>query len=324
MSATLNPPLVSVILPVYNQEKFIRKTIESILSQTFKEFELIILDDGSTDCSAQIIKEYQSKDPRIKAYFHSNSGRSEATNKAVSYSSGKYCALIDADDLMVPERLERQVAFHRKHPDIEASASHCYYIDEYDKEIGTQRYIGLENRNACKKAMDEKGIIICAITTLMISRKAFDDIGGLDKTYWPADDLEFSNRILEKGYLLVIIQEYLAKYRIHSQSETASKQWHLFEVASFTYHNISLRRQGQPTITFDEFKAHENAASWRKRLKLKAHRYAIIYHKKAGFSYHKKNYFLFVGQLFLAIVFDQRYVLSSVKRKFWTLTATAT
>src|SRR3712207_5201276 len=98
-------PLVSVILPVYNQEKYVAETIESVLAQTFREFEFIILDDGSTDNSALIIRQYAAQDSRIIPLFQSNSGRCVATNNAVSAARGPWCALLDADDVMLPDRL---------------------------------------------------------------------------------------------------------------------------------------------------------------------------------------------------------------------------
>ena len=114
-------PLVSVILPVYNQEKYIAETIESVLNQTYNRFELLILDDGSTDGSAQIINEYAGRDNRITTFFEKNAGRSNATNTLAHRASGQFLALLDADDLMEPNRLERQIAFHLTNPGIEAS-----------------------------------------------------------------------------------------------------------------------------------------------------------------------------------------------------------
>ncbi|HEX9152619.1 MAG TPA: glycosyltransferase family A protein, partial [Flavobacterium sp.] len=104
-------PLVSVIMPVYNQEQYLIETIESVLAQTLKDFEFIILDDGSTDQSAQIIRRYAELDKRINAFFYSNSGKCVSTNFLVNQAKAKYCAFLDADDVMLPERLERQISF---------------------------------------------------------------------------------------------------------------------------------------------------------------------------------------------------------------------
>ncbi|MEO7766395.1 MAG: glycosyltransferase family A protein, partial [Ferruginibacter sp.] len=134
--------MVSVILPVYNQEKYLQETIESILNQSFQDFELIILDDGSTDNSPQIIRQFAAKDNRIQAYFETNSGKSLATNYLVNKAKGEWCAFLDADDVMLKQRLERQVAFHNANPGVDASSSHCNYINEKGNMFGTQRYPG--------------------------------------------------------------------------------------------------------------------------------------------------------------------------------------
>ena len=120
-------PLLSVILPVYNQEKYVAETIESVLSQTFADFELLLHDDGS----AAIIRRYAAQDARIWASFAPNVGKCGVTNRLVEQAQGQWCAFLDADDVMLPERLEKQVAFHRAHPDLDATSCHCQYINEY-------------------------------------------------------------------------------------------------------------------------------------------------------------------------------------------------
>jgi teichuronic acid biosynthesis glycosyltransferase TuaG len=103
-------PAVSVIMPSYNHEKFISETIESVLGQTFKDFELIIIDDMSADRSRQIIEEFAQKDNRIKRIFHEkNLGIAKTINEGVRNSTGKYVALIASDDLWVSEKLEKQI-----------------------------------------------------------------------------------------------------------------------------------------------------------------------------------------------------------------------
>ena len=121
---------MSVILPVYNQAPYIAETIESVLGQSFKNFEFIIWDDGSTDQSAEIIKCYAKNDNRIRAYFEKNSGKSIATNKIVEFAEANLCAFLDADDVMLPDRLQYQIKFHQDNPGIHASSGHCYYINE--------------------------------------------------------------------------------------------------------------------------------------------------------------------------------------------------
>lgn len=112
-------PRVSVLMPAYNVEKYVGEAIESILNQTFKDFEFIIINDGSTDNTAKIIKEYAKKDKRIKFINHSkNKGISETRNELLNSASGKYAAYHDSDDISLPTRLETQVNFLDKNPDI--------------------------------------------------------------------------------------------------------------------------------------------------------------------------------------------------------------
>ena len=108
----INAPLISVILPVYNGEKHLSECIESILSQTFQDFEFIIVDDASTDNTPQLLKEYAKKDTRIKIVTHSiNQKQTVAANTACKYAKGKYIARMDADDIALPNRFIKQVTF---------------------------------------------------------------------------------------------------------------------------------------------------------------------------------------------------------------------
>ena len=103
-------PLVSVIIPVYNAERFIRIALRSVLDQTYAELEAIVVDDGSTDRSAEIVEEMAAQDPRVKLYRQANGGASSARNHAIRMSHGDYIAPLDADDVWHPEKTEKQVA----------------------------------------------------------------------------------------------------------------------------------------------------------------------------------------------------------------------
>lgn len=133
MNPNLKTPEISVILPVYNGEKYLRDAIDSILNQTFMDFELIIIDDGSRDDSASIIKSYQDK--RIILIQQRNKGLSAALNVGISKSSGKYIARMDADDISLPQRLEKQISFLEKHPDIGIVGTWAIMMTEEGEDI---------------------------------------------------------------------------------------------------------------------------------------------------------------------------------------------
>lgn len=114
-------PLVSVVMPVYNSERFVAEAVDSILQQTLTDFEFLIVDDGSTDGSLGIIQDYAERDPRIRITQHSeNRGVAAARNTGIARASGKYVAVMDSDDVSLPQRIEKQVTYLEAHSDIGA------------------------------------------------------------------------------------------------------------------------------------------------------------------------------------------------------------
>jgi len=107
----MSSPTVSVIMSVFNGEKFLSETIDSVLNQSFRDFEFVIVDDGSTDATADILSKYVLRDGRIRVLGDGNRGRAASLNLAISLANGKYVANTDADDVSMPGRLEEQVAF---------------------------------------------------------------------------------------------------------------------------------------------------------------------------------------------------------------------
>ncbi|MEK7742848.1 MAG: glycosyltransferase family A protein, partial [Elusimicrobiota bacterium] len=110
-------PSVSVIVCAYNAEKFIAQTVESVLAQTFRDFELVVVDDGSSDGTKRIVESYAGRGVSIRYHFQKNAGFGSARNKAVELSWGKWIAVIDHDDLCLPDRLEAQLAAAEAHPE---------------------------------------------------------------------------------------------------------------------------------------------------------------------------------------------------------------
>src|SRR5215831_13102998 len=111
-------PCVSVVLPVYNGEKYLAEALDSILQQTFNDYELIVIDDGSTDRSSAIIESYVKKDRRVIVHRQDNCGLIMSLNQGSSLARGKYIARMDADDVSLPQRLEKQLDYLEQRPDI--------------------------------------------------------------------------------------------------------------------------------------------------------------------------------------------------------------
>ncbi|MEO7535569.1 MAG: glycosyltransferase family 2 protein [Ferruginibacter sp.] len=305
-------PFVSVILPVYNQEHYLAETVESILAQTYRDFELIIQDDGSTDRSAQIIAQYAAKDNRIKPYYEQNAGKSEATNSIVAKAEGELCAFLDADDIMLPDRLKQQVALHKSNPAIDASSSHCYYINENGNQFGTQRYPYFKTVEECNAARINKEWVTCSFTALMVSKKAFLSSGGLRKQFEPCEDFEFMNRLVDQKYTLIINPVVLMKYRIHPGSVTVRKPFLIYDTISYTKHCIQLRRNGQPEISFKDFMKIQEGHSWWFKFNRKRFNYSRILFRSAGFAILSKNYLSFAWQIATSLILSPNYVFKKV------------
>jgi len=136
----MNDPLVTVLMSVYNGEKYLSEAIESILNQTYKNFEFLIINDGSTDKTMEILQSYH--DSRIKIIDNKNNiGLTKSLNKGLSMAKGEYIARMDADDISLPERLERQVQYMDVHPDIGVFGTWIKYIDENGTPQGDWRMI---------------------------------------------------------------------------------------------------------------------------------------------------------------------------------------
>ena len=124
-----NQPLISVVLPVYNGEKYLTEAIDSILGQTFEDFELIIIDDGSTDGSLEIMHLYESVDSRLKLITRKNRGLPASLNEAINIAKGSLIARMDADDICYPNRLAVQTKFMQQHPEVILLGSAANFID---------------------------------------------------------------------------------------------------------------------------------------------------------------------------------------------------
>jgi glycosyltransferase involved in cell wall biosynthesis len=217
--------LVSIISPCYNSSKFISHAIESVLEQTYKNWELIIVDDGSTDNSIEIIKKYEHMDKRIKLIeFGKNSGPALARNRAINEAKGRYIAFLDSDDIWLPQKLEKQIAFMIEN-NIALTYSSYYLIDKN----GNNRGVFITKKSATYNELLKTCFIgnLTAIYDADIIGKYFlENIGHGDYTLWL--------KILKKIAISRGIIEPLAKYRLSDKSFSANKikaacwQWKIY------------------------------------------------------------------------------------------------
>lgn len=205
--------LVSVVMPVYNGEKYLKSSIESILRQSYTNLELVIVNDGSTDNSVNIIESFN--DSRIKLFHNSsNSGLAVTQNKCIEHSMGAFIAKIDCDDIMLPHRLQYQYDYLKSNSDVAVIGSNVEVIDEFGEKTGqVWKY-------PAQKELIPSILYFGNYLThpaVMIRRSA------LPSTYYrtaynPAEDYDLWARISRSGYLIHNLPEILTLYRIHSQN----------------------------------------------------------------------------------------------------------
>ncbi|MEP6501863.1 MAG: glycosyltransferase [Betaproteobacteria bacterium] len=212
MTQTL--PAVSVLLPVYNGGAFFAKAVESILAQTFADFELLIVDDGSTDRSGAIAEDFSRRDARVHVTRRENRGLVATLNELVGTARGALLARMDADDIALPERLQRQVDYLREHGDVVCVGAGQILIDERDRKI-TQIHAPVDDARIQDLALHGAGSI--CHPTAMIRADAIRATDGYRKAYYPAEDLDLWLRLGELGKL-GNIAEPLLLYRVHSGS----------------------------------------------------------------------------------------------------------
>ncbi|QIL75321.1 glycosyltransferase family 2 protein [Hymenobacter sp. HDW8] len=305
--------LLSVILPVYNQEKYVAQTIESILAQTYSEFELLIHDDGSTDDSASIIRRYAAQDTRIRASYGANAGKCDSTNLLVKQAQGHWCAFLDADDEMLPERLAQQLAYHQAHPEVDATSCQCYYINKQGQHLGTQHFGGLRTVEEGREVVAAGRFARCSFTGLMTSRRAFEQSGGLRSQFWPCEDLEFCNRLLEQGFALIILPQVLMRYRLHDTAITMSKPLHTYDKIGYVMECITRRRAGQPERSFPDFLAARQSNPWWVKADRKRYNYAQIFFRNAGFALMSKEYLRFSWQIVVSSLLSPNHLFAKAK-----------
>lgn len=204
----MKQPLVSVIMTVYNAQEFLNMAIDSILLQSYTNFELIIIDDGSTDQSPSIIQAY--RDLRIKYYRQKNRGLSAALNAGIKKTRGEYIARMDHDDISYPTRLEKQVQYLERNSDVAMLGTSFDFIDEDSGIIG-KAYTLDRNQDLKIEFLTRNPF---GHGTIMIRRAVIIEIGGYDTTE-PIEDYELWWRISKK-YKVANLTEFLYGWRIVS------------------------------------------------------------------------------------------------------------
>ena len=219
-------PKVSVLVKAYNHAPYVRQTIESVLEQSFQDFEIVVTDDGSTDGTAEILKGYA--DPRIRfAALPENQGISAAMNATIARSRGRYLAILNSDDFLLPGRLERQAAYLDAQPDVSLVFGQPLTVDEagrpaeaYNDFTEPLRWPDFSRRTWLRQFFFA-GNCVCA-PTAMIRRAAYEDAGPYDPRLTNLQDLDMWIRMLVRGHALHVLPDTVTAFRIRANQANMS------------------------------------------------------------------------------------------------------
>ena len=205
-------PLVSVVIPVYNGERFLRESLESVFAQTFHDYEIVCVDDGSTDGSCVLLKQYGA---RLRIIQQANAGQSAARNAGVEIATGRFVAFLDQDDRWYPAKLAQQVAELIAKPDV--TMVHC----NYDRMDGDGRVLVAgaalaEQASALASPLGRVlGEALVFPSAMMVRRDVFQRVGGFDSELRGFEDFDLIARLKQQGHCVLLPEPGMA-YRLHA------------------------------------------------------------------------------------------------------------
>lgn len=260
-------PKVSVIIPSYNHEKYVAEAIQSVLDQTYQDFEIVVTDDGSTDKTVEVIKQFS--DSRIKLFvFEENQGACIAANHCIKNAVGEFISLLNSDDAYKPHKLEKQINFLDKNPEIGAVFSYPEFIDE-DSQLITKKHFYQTTFQKPNRTRFEwlnyffyNGNCICH-PTILIRKECYDIVGLYDPRYAQLPDFDFWIRLCQK-YDIHIMPEELIKFRIRNNEANVSSrkpQTHVrisSEIYQIYQNYLNLEVLENLTTIFPEVKQFKN------------------------------------------------------------------
>ncbi|MCW5959741.1 MAG: glycosyltransferase [Pyrinomonadaceae bacterium] len=206
--------MISVIIPNYNYGRFLGDAIQSVLDQTLQPIEIIIVDDGSTDNSVEIVKSFGTK---VKLIQQKNGGVGKARNTGARFSTGNLLAFLDADDIWFPHKLEKQVELFQAQPELDYVSCGMREFDLEGKAI--REYIPATKQWQTEGILLFTESIVASGSAIIVKRKAFEKIGGFDdqRDLHPSEDWDFARRISEVC-AIGAVADILVNYRIHGNN----------------------------------------------------------------------------------------------------------
>jgi glycosyltransferase involved in cell wall biosynthesis len=241
--------LVSVIVAVYNGEKYIRETMDSILNQAYRDLEIIVINDGSTDSTSEIINSYIKLDPRVKMLTHQNKGVSISRNRGIQCSKGDFIAPCDADDIWYPQKIEKQVAVMESSNTIGLVYGWTKHIDANGIPTG-YNFVQSKSGHVFYSMLEQE--LIGSGSVPLLRRSALEEV-GLYPEFNQLEDFDLYLRIAEK-WEFGVVEDFVTQYRQIPESNSRN-----FKLMEANYENIMQRiANNHPELSSDLIRRHRS------------------------------------------------------------------
>ena len=275
-------PRVTVLMPVYNAEAYLQEALDSISAQSDGDFELLVVDDGSTDGSAALLARHAARDARLVVLRQANGGVSAALNAGLAAVRGRYIARMDADDRMARDRLARQVGVLEAQPKLGFVASGLSMIDAHGRVFAHHLH-GPTTLVELEAMLARRDPITFTHPTVMLRSDALRALGGTGyrTAFEPCEDMELFGRLILAGRPGLVIPEPLLEYRVHGASISGSKIARQMLTQEFVRERFYAERDGRPELTRAAWEAGRAALPLRERLAVRSRLHYDVARKQA-------------------------------------------
>ncbi|MEM6560325.1 MAG: glycosyltransferase family A protein [Planctomycetota bacterium] len=302
--------MISVTMPAYNAAAFLGVAIQSILDQTHRELELIVIDDGSSDQTLAIARGFAERDGRVVVLETPHGGVSAARNAGIAAARYPWIAVMDADDVAAPHRLARQLEAADREPGVVMWASHVWDIGPTGEKFGVDAK-GPPDVAAFEELRAGGELVMLKHSTVMFRKADAEKVGGYDSRFDSAEDAEFFDRMAELGPI-VSIPEPLVSYRRHGESLTMHKFAFQVDVTRYLTARNRARVAGRPIPDWETFRTQLENQGPVRRVLHGMDNYSRLHWRKAGTAYSSRRYVSMATSLGLSLTLNPALIAGRV------------
>lgn len=306
-----NRPLITILLPSYNCSKYIEEAIKSCLEQSYSNFELLVIDDGSTDKTSNIVMKLVEADKRISYFKKNHSGITKTLNLGLKLANGKYIAVHNADDFMTYDRLETQLNFALQNPQYSLLGSFIYYVDENGKPIGASSS-PYTNEQKIYEVFNNKELVGFSHASFFYRKNDILKIGGYDENLLLGEDIDLINRFLKAGLKVKLLDIPLVYARIRSDSTTVKNLTEIKIINRWIKNKIFSDHDENAAEDYARFKESFKKLTFTKKLIIKLKDLGFVFYKLSTIEFSRKSYLKAATNYLIALLLYPKYAIGKL------------